>query len=147
MALPQGIPVIDLMVALPASDEDKKAWYEFIKPILMDEESRRQFAMPAQYMFKDIPSHPSDSDYERLLLEELDRHGIEKAMIGVDPDVPSRVAALKRHPDRLIGSYEVNPNRGMDEVRKLQKAREQLGIVAATAFPAGLCPQVPINDK
>lgn len=147
MAMPQGIPVIDLMVALPASDDEKKGWYEFIKPLLMDEESRRQFAMPAQYMFKDIPSHPSDADYERLLLNEMDRYGVEKALIGVDPDVPSRVNALKRHPDRLVGSLEVNPNRGMDEVRKLVKAYEELGIVAATAFPAGLCPQVPINDK
>jgi predicted TIM-barrel fold metal-dependent hydrolase len=145
MAMPSGIPVVDLMVSLPASDEDKKGWYDFMKPLLMDEESRRQFAMPAQYMFKDIPKHPSDADYERLLLEEMDKYGVEKAMIGTDPDVPSRVQAIKRHPDRLIGSYEVNPLRGMDEIRKLVKCREELGIVAATAFPAGV--QVPINDK
>jgi predicted TIM-barrel fold metal-dependent hydrolase len=147
MPMPEGLPVVDLMVALPAADDDKKSWYEFIKPLLMDEESRRQFSMPAQYMFKDIPSHPSDADFEKLLLDEMDRYGIEKALIGVDPDAPARVAALKRHPDRFIGSYEVNPNRGMDEVQKLVKCREELGIVAATAFPAGLCPQVPINDK
>jgi len=147
MEMPSGIGIIDLMVALPAADDDKSQWYEFIKPLLMDEESRNSFSMPAQYMFKDIPSHPSNADFERLLLTEMDKHGIEKAMIGVDPDHAARAQALKRHPDRLVGSYEVNPNRGMDEVRKLVRCREQLGIVAATAFPAGLCPQVPINDK
>ena len=35
----------------------------------------------------------------------------------------------------------------MDGVRELVKAYETLGIKAATAFPAGYCPQVPINDK
>lgn len=35
MAMPQGLPVVDLMVALPASDEDKKGWYEFIKWMLL----------------------------------------------------------------------------------------------------------------
>ena len=75
--MPEGLPVVDLMVALPAADDDKKSWYEFIKPLLMDEESRRQFAMPAQYMFKDIPSHPRDADFERLLLDEMDKYGIE----------------------------------------------------------------------
>lgn len=147
MAPPSDIGIIDLMVALPASDEEKASWYEFIKPLLMDEESRKQFTMPAQYMFKDVPSHASGVDYEKLLLEEMDRYGVERALIGVDPDHPARCAALKRHPDRFVGSYEVNPNRGMDEVRKLVRCKEELGIVAATVFPSGLCPQVPIDDK
>ena len=40
----------------------------------------------------------------------------------------------------------IDPNRGMDAVRDLQRAVEELGVKAATAFPAGLYPQVPIND-
>ena len=35
----------------------------------------------------------------------------------------------------------------MQGVRDLVKAYETLGIKAATAFPAGMTPQVPINDK
>ena len=35
----------------------------------------------------------------------------------------------------------------MKGVRDLVKAYETLGIKAATAFPAGMTPQVPINDK
>ena len=35
----------------------------------------------------------------------------------------------------------------MDEVRKLSRMKEEFDIKAVTAFPSGLCPQVPINDK
>ena len=35
----------------------------------------------------------------------------------------------------------------MKGVRDLVRAYEELGIKAATAFPAGMSPQVPINDK
>ena len=44
-------------------------------------------------------------------------------------------------------SYEVDPNKGMEAVRELEAAVKELGVKAATAFPAGLTPQVPINDK
>jgi predicted TIM-barrel fold metal-dependent hydrolase len=35
----------------------------------------------------------------------------------------------------------------MEGVRALQRAVEELGVKAASAFPAGMTPQVPINDK
>jgi predicted TIM-barrel fold metal-dependent hydrolase len=57
------------------------------------------------------------------------------------------VRALKEHPDRFIGSVEIDPNGGMEAVRYLVEMYETYGIKAATAFPAGLNPQVPINDK
>ena len=44
--------------------------------------------------------------------------------------------AIKDHPDRFFGSYEVDPNRGMEAVRELEAAVEELGVKAATAFPA-----------
>src|SRR5206468_2457016 len=46
-----------------------------------------------------------------------------------------------------FASYEVDPNRGMEGVRDLVRAYETFGVKAATAFPAGMLPQVPINDK
>ena len=55
--------------------------------------------------------------------------------------------AVRTYPDRFFGSYEVDPNRGMDAVRDLRRAVEEFGVKAATAFPAGLNPQVPINDE
>src|SRR3546814_16869008 len=73
--------------------------------------------------------------------------GIEKAMVGVSLDRTVSTRALTEHPDRFFGSYEVNPNLGMEGVRNLVRAYEEHGVKAATAFPAGTNPQVPINDK
>jgi uncharacterized protein len=113
----------------------------------MDEESREQFDFPAQYMFKNIPTTRASADYVGIVLDEMDKWGVERAMVGVSGMNNDGVRALKEHPDRFFGSYEVNPNLGMEGVRDLVRAHETLGIKAASAFPAGLCPQVPINDK
>lgn len=145
MGIPAGIGVVDLMLQIPSDDFSSK--YEFLKPLLLDRESRESFQFPAQYMFKDVPKTGQAPDYVRYTLEQMDRHGIERAMIGVGIGDADARRALKEHPDRFFGSFEVNPNLGMEGVRALVRAREELGIKAATAFPAGLCPQVPINDK
>ena len=81
MPIPRGLKAIDLMMNIP--DQDTSSWYEFIKPLLLDEESRKVFKMPAQYMFKDIPETGGHEDYIAYTIEQLDRHNIEKAMIGV----------------------------------------------------------------
>jgi len=145
MSIPAGLRAIDLMLDFPTDDAKKR--YEFLRPLLLDKESREQFEFPAEYMFKNVPQHAKSSDYVAMVLGEMDRHGIEKAMIGFDFGKNEAVRALKEHPDRFFGSYAVNPNLGMEGVRNLQRAVEELGCKAATAFPAGLCPQVPINDK
>jgi predicted TIM-barrel fold metal-dependent hydrolase len=143
--MPSGIGVVDLMLQIP--DPHARGWYDFMKPLLLDRESRESFAMPAQYMFKDLPETAGVPDYTAYTLEQMDRYGIERALIGVDASDPTACAALRGHPDRFVGSHHVDPNRGMDAVRALKRAVEELGVKAATAFPAGYCPQVPINDK
>ncbi len=147
MPMPTDIGVIDLMIALPFRDTAQT--YEFLRKNLRDRESLEEFEFPAQYMFKDVP-HPEPGDDEvRFLLEQMDRFGIEKGMLGVSFRGDARdnsLRAIKEHPDRFFGSIEVDPNRGMDAVRDVQRAVEELGVKAATAFPAGLNPQVPIND-
>jgi predicted TIM-barrel fold metal-dependent hydrolase len=145
MGMPSGIGVIDLMMSIPTDDTDQ--WYGFLQPQLMDRESREAFKMPAQYMFKNIPSYTPGADLVKVTLEEMDKHGIERAMIGVDRRIEVAKRALREHPDRFFASYEVDPNRGMREVRKLGELHDEFGIKAATAFPAGCFPQVPINDK
>jgi predicted TIM-barrel fold metal-dependent hydrolase len=77
----------------------------------------------------------------------MDRVGIERAMIGVDAGNKEAQRAIREHPKRFFGSCQVNPNAGMDGVRELVRAYETWGVKAATAFPAGYCPQVAINDK
>jgi predicted TIM-barrel fold metal-dependent hydrolase len=145
MGYPSGVGVIDLMLQIPTADTSP--WYEFLRPLLLDRESREVFKFPAQYMFKDIPTTRPSDDYVGIVLDEMDKYGIERAMIGVGLGEGEARRALKEHPDRFFASYQVNPNLGMEGVRDLVRAHEEYGIKAATAFPAGLCPQVPINDK
>ena len=145
MPMPSGIAVIDLMLELPT--DDRGSWYDFMKPLLMDAESRELYKFPAEYMFKAVPTVRDSDDYIGIALDEMDKHGIAQAMINVRFGNPLGGRALKDHPDRFIGSYAVDPNLGMEGVRELRKAVEVYGVKAATAFPAGCVPQVPINDK
>jgi uncharacterized protein len=145
MPMPAGIAVVDLMLELPT--DDRGTWYDFMKPLLMDAESRELYKFPAEYMFKAVPTVRDSDDYVGIALDEMDKHGIAQAMISVRFGNPLGGRALQEHPDRFIGSYAVDPNLGMEGVRELRKAVEVYGVKAATAFPAGCVPQVPINDK
>jgi predicted TIM-barrel fold metal-dependent hydrolase len=146
MPMPDDIGIIDLMLAVPS--QDNSGFYDFIKPLLMDEESRQMFQMPAQYMFKDIPEAGEQADYLAYTLAKMDEFNIQRAMLGVDEDqYQSQNEAVDKHPDRFFGSYECNPNCGMEEVRKIRRLKERYDIKAVTAFPSGLCPQVPLDDK
>lgn len=139
------VGVIDLMLNIPG--EDTSGWYEFMKPLFLDEESRHQFEMPAQYMFKNIPHIGEQEDYVAFTVGQMDTYGIERAMLGIDDENEVTRDAISRYPERFFGSYHANPNRAMDEVRKIERLVQERSIKAVTAFPAGLCPQVPINDK
>ena len=147
MTMPTNLGIIDLMLAIP--NDGKSNYYDFIKPLLMDEESRRLFQMPAQYMFKDVPDVGGQPDYTAYTLGEMDKYGIATAMIGVDEgeQYASQSAAVLAHPERFVASYDCNPNNGMDEVRKIRRLHEQYDLKAVTAFPCGICPQVSLDDK
>jgi predicted TIM-barrel fold metal-dependent hydrolase len=143
--MPRDVPVIDLMLGIPG--EDNSAWYDFMRPLLLDEESRSVFKMPAQYLFKDIPEAGKQDDYVAYTVAQMDKHGIDRAMVGVNDDNQVTQRALERFPNRFFGSYPADPNRGMEEVRTIVRLHRTFGIKAVTAFPSGLCPQVPIDDK
>ncbi len=145
MGMPTDIKVIDLMLSVPGYDNS--SWYDFMKPLLMDQESKTMFKMPAQYMFKDIPQAGDKDDYVAYTIGLMDQFNIEVAMTGIDDDNHIAKEAIERYPNRFICSYEANPNNGMDEVRKIKRLYQEVGIKAVTAFPSGLCPQVPLNDK
>ncbi len=145
MPMPTDIGIIDCMLELPT--DDKGSWYDFMKPLLMDQESRELFKFPAEYMFKAVPTIRESDDYIGISLDEMDKYGIERAMVTVTFGNELGPRALREHPDRFIGSFPVDPNRGMEGVRELRRAVKELGARAATAFPCGCVPQVPINDK
>ena len=135
-----------LSVEDPATD-DTDQWYGFLQPQLMDRESREAFKMPAQYMFKNIPEIGEQEDYVAYALGEMDKWGIEKAMLGISGPNSTNLDACRDHPDRFFPAYGANPNNGMEEVRTIKRLHKEHGLKAVTGFPAGLCPQVPINDK
>ena len=123
MSMPRDIGVIDLMMAIP--NNDTSDYYDFIKPLLMDEESRQQFQMPAEYMFKNLPQVGEHDDYVAYTVEKMDEFGIAKGMIGVDEDqYETQNQAVKDQPDRFIACYDANPNNGMEEVRKIRRLKE-----------------------
>lgn len=140
------IKAIDLMMGIP-SDEDRRDWYEFMKPLLMDEESRTMMQMPAQFLFKDIPSTGSQEDFIGYVTRQMDAHGVERAMVGFDEHSSVLKAAWTSHRDRFFFDLPVNANLGMDEVRRIKRLHRDYGIKAVSAFPSGISPQVPINDK
>ena len=145
MAIPENLPAVDLCLNIPG--EDNSQWFEFIKPLLMDKESRDSFKMPAQYMFKNIPNVTGEEDFIAYTVAEMDKYNIRKAMLDVDEDNEVSKEALARYPDRFFGSLSVDPNRGMDEVRKIVRLHKKFNLKAVTGFPSGTCPQAPINDK
>ena len=142
MSGPVGLPVIDTMIGFP---HEGSAQYDFIRKQTKDRESKEDFEFPVEYMFKDVPQGLPTDDPVSLVLQQMDRFGIEKAMIGVSED--SAQSALKMFPDRFVPSGAlVDPNDVMGSVNAIRRDYEQFGIRATSVFPAGTFPQVPIDD-
>jgi predicted TIM-barrel fold metal-dependent hydrolase len=137
--------VIDLMLGIPRANQP--AVYDFMKPLLRDRESRESFAFPVEYMFKDVPKVGEQPDYLAYTLREMDRFGIQRALIGVDEEDETVKRALREHADRFIPSCGADPNQGMEAVRRIRRLHRDLGVRAVSAFPAGTFPQVPLGDK
>ncbi len=147
MALPAGIGIIDTLIGFP--HDDMKAAYAFITRQTKDRESAEQFAFPVEYMFKQVPEKEmlDVDDPIAVTVSEMDRWGVERGLIGLGDAAGLGEQALKRYPDRFIGSVACDPNEGMQGIRKIVRLNETYGIRAVTAFPAGTFPQVPIDDK
>jgi predicted TIM-barrel fold metal-dependent hydrolase len=147
MGMPTNIGIIDLAMGTRTGIVVEPP-YEHLWNARAGAESQ-QMRFPVEYLFKDMP-YAGEKDPPQgaeLLLPEMDRYGIEIAMIGVDDGNESAQGALRSHPDRFAASYEIDPNQGMPGVRDLVRMHEAWGIRAATAFPAGYLPQVPVDSK
>ena len=103
-------------------EPEPKGSYDFMRPLFRDEESRKSFEFPVEYMFKDVPKTGRHEDYIRYTLDEMDTFGIERALIGVAPTTRPAQRALKQHPDRFLPSCGVDPNEGMEAVREIVRA-------------------------
>lgn len=145
MGMPKDVGVIDCMLGIPTG-EARSDWYEWFRPILRDKQSLDAFKMPAQYMFKDIPELGDVKDFIAWTVEQMDKFNIEKALVGFNEE-PHAIEAKERFPNRFFFDAPCDPNKGMEEVRRLKRLHRDYGISAVSVFPAGTWPQVPINHK
>jgi predicted TIM-barrel fold metal-dependent hydrolase len=147
--MPKDIGIIDCMLGIPDTG-DRSGWYDSFRPLLKDSQSRDQFKMPAQYMFKDIPDtgpgKSTPADFVHWTVEQMDRFNIRKALVGCNEDATTE-AARTLYPDRFFFDAPCNPNNGMDEVRRIRRLHRDYGIKAISVFPSGTVPQVAINHK
>ena len=142
MAMPTDVPIIDCMISFPI--EDKKKLYEFITKQTKDSQSKDEYQFPVEYMFKDVPDESkSGDDPVAVTLREMDKHNIERGLIGIGSGNSER--ALKEHPDRFVGAISVDPNDIMGVLRRIVEAHEKWDIRAVDIFPCGLFPQIRIN--
>ncbi|WP_333891524.1 amidohydrolase family protein [Mycolicibacterium gadium] len=142
MSGPVGLPVIDTMIGFP---HEGSAQYDFIRRQTKDRESKEDFDFPVEYMFKDVPKELPTDDPVSLVLQQMDRFNIERAMIGVSEECATR--ALKTFPDRFVASGAIlDPNDVMGSVNAIRRDYEEYGIRATSVFPAGTFPQVAIDD-
>ncbi|MEZ5742502.1 MAG: amidohydrolase family protein [Sphingomonadaceae bacterium] len=143
--MPSDIKIIDTMLGIPEA-ESRSDWFDAFKPLLRDRESREQFSMPAQYMFKDIPQSGQQDDFIKWTVDQMDAHNVEKAMVGWNENDTSR-RAKEMYGDRFFFDLPCDPNGGMDEVARIRRIHSEVGLSALSVFPAGTFPQVPINHK
>jgi len=145
MGLPNDVYAIDLMVNIP-TDEHNAAAYKSMGAMIREAGSQST-AMPAGYMFKNVPSLGADpSRYVEAIVAELDKHKIAKALIPLSDAL--RHPEVKAHyADRFIFSTAVDPSKGMEEVRRIRQAKAEHGVKALTYFPAASMPQVAINER
>lgn len=145
MGMPDNIGIVDCMLGIPEG-EDRSDWFESFRPLIKDEETLKQFSMPAQYMFKDVPQTGDPGDFVKWTVDQMDRFNIEKALIGWNDNDTSR-RAKEMYPNRFFFDLPCDPNKGVDEVRRIKSIHSEVGLSAISVFPAGTNPQVAINHK
>jgi hypothetical protein len=135
---------------VPKTREEMFEFYGFIRDQARDAESKKGeggLAMPAGYMFKEPPGWEAEElgDPVEFLIREHDRHGIRRAIVSVEDENGAR--AVREHPEHFFAAIGANPNHGMEEVRKIERYASEWDLKSVGAFPAGLYPQVPVDDK
>jgi len=147
MPMPKDVRVIDLHVNVPTSEHNKEGYDKF-RPLLRDRESLDNFQMPAQYLFKTPPSLGTDkSRYVEAIVAEMDKHNIGTALIGVSDGFEHFGVIKDRYADRFLFSTAIDPNLGMEEVRRIKRLHREHGVRAVSYFAAGSFPQVALNAK
>jgi len=145
MPFPKNIQAIDLMVNIP-TDEHNVAAYSAMSAMQRDAAGHKT-AMPAGYMFKNVPSVGADTTkFVDAIVGEMDKYNVGKAMIPL-ADALRHPEVKEKFADRFFFSSAVNPGAGMEEVRRIRQAKKDHDIKALTYFPSASFPQVAIDEK
>jgi predicted TIM-barrel fold metal-dependent hydrolase len=143
MSFPEALGIIDTYMAFhPLTLEDTPA-------AAKRHIDKTTSGSSVGFMFKSGPLRPDQEGKvgSELLLPEMDRFGIERALVDFDPDDAVAVESVRAHPERFIPIYKVDPNEGMDALRAIERVVREYGVKAVSVSPAFLTPVVPINDK
>src|SRR5207244_11379467 len=95
-----GVGIIDTMIGF-ATDPDR-LYAKLRQELLRDRESRESFAMPAEYMFHDVPEHPGETDPVAFTLAVMDRHGIEIGLVSLSAVAVLTGCATTDHPTSFL---------------------------------------------
>ena len=133
--------IVDTLIGFPT---DNDQIYAAMRNRLLRDDESKSMAMPAQYMFHDVPDHAAD-DPVAFTLSQMDRFGIEIGLISLSASAETAARALTEHPDRFVASFTIDPNAGMDGIRALVQAHDRWGVRAVSVFPHGVSPQVAID--
>jgi len=142
MTHPSGVRAVDLMIGFPYRDHHQV--FGYLMRGIKDSETA-SMAMPAGYMFKDVPPEADEGqDPVDITLALMDTCGVEAGLVGLSTQ---SATAARHHPGRILLSLEVDPNDITGAVRKIRAAHAEQAIKAVTTFPAGCVPQVPVSDR
>jgi predicted TIM-barrel fold metal-dependent hydrolase len=143
--IPKDIGIIDMLLGLPGPGHGY--WEDRIKRQLRFPDERYGEHL-APYLYSEgIPPELEKPEYISVILEEMDRNGVERGVVALAIDDEVERKLVSRHRDRLVPTLNIDPNDGMTAVRQIDEGVRELGIKGVCMIPAAYAPQVPINDK
>lgn len=140
MTRPRDIPVIDTLIGF----KDVKNIGELAAIPEWDRGGH-----PVSYMFKGIPADReagiTDENAVDRTLAAMDEYGIVTGLVSISTETAR--LAVRKHPERFVASLAAAGNDIMGTVRTIRRSADEFGIRAVTTFPAGVSPQLPIDDR
>lgn len=146
MGFPTDIGIIDPGVGFPYTSVDqKKAAYEFMRPLYKDAETIESMEFPAEYMFKNAPDVVEEgTDPIEWTMAEMEKWNVEVGVVGINDQGNE---AVRRYPNRFVQSHDLkNTNLVTETVESIRRAKGEHDVVSIGCFPCGQFPQVAIDD-
>src|SRR3546814_15244781 len=96
------------MVGFPT---DPDQMYAVMRRELLRDSESQTMAMPAEYMFHDVPEKEIDrqTDHVALTIAAMDQHGLGVGPVSVSPAPAVAARAPRDHPDRFVALPAAEP--------------------------------------